>query len=154
MSEHWGPNSRVSITNLGVVIEIEFGGVDRPTFWFTVEGSELCLHWIGDDLVTGESRFHVPPGYSIASAKAKFAAGVLRIEIHPGAESVLTKPLSMLILCRECGKHFDIVVSRKGSESHRCPFCGNAQPFDLSALVAKAIEQGTKMIKTSRRRRF
>lgn len=62
-------------------------------------------------------------------------------------------PVSMMIYCSECGKHFDIVVTGKGSKNYRCSACGVVQAFDLDSLLQKAIEQGNKMLGKGRRGR-
>jgi hypothetical protein len=49
-------------------------------------------------------------------------------------------PYSMIICCNECGKHFDIVVSREGSQKYPCSACGKELVFDLEAFMRKAIE--------------
>jgi uncharacterized Zn finger protein len=79
--------------------------------------------------------------------------GVLRIEVPVKDKSSPPKPREMLIYCDGCGKHFDIVITGKGSRDYRCPACGKVQAFDLEALVKKAIEQGKKMLKKKRGRR-
>ena len=62
-------------------------------------------------------------------------------------------PVSMMILCKECGKHFDIVLAKKGPQKYCCPGCGKAQVFDMVAFVDGAIEQCYKMLgKASRNR--
>ncbi len=62
-------------------------------------------------------------------------------------------PYSMIICCNECGKHFDIVVSREGSQKYPCSACGKEMVFDLEAFVRKAIEQTRKMHRKKRGRR-
>lgn len=61
-------------------------------------------------------------------------------------------PISMMIYCNGCGKHFDIVVNSKEAENHRCPVCGAMQVFGLERLVQKAIEQSKKMPRKPRGR--
>ena len=55
-------------------------------------------------------------------------------------------PVSMMIYCKECGKHFDIVVTTKGSKEYWCPACGEVQTFDLEDFVNRAVEQCGKML--------
>ena len=147
MSRNWTPESRVSITDAGVVIEIELGAILTSAVWITVDRRELCLHWQGeDDLSAYESRFYVPPGYSLERAKASFTRNTLRIDVPLNKDSLGSKPLPMMIYCDGCGKHFDIIVTNKGSENQRCPHCGRVQVFNLDSLVKKSLEQGRKMI--------
>ena len=62
-------------------------------------------------------------------------------------------PVSMMIYCSECGKHFDIVVTAKGSRKYRCPACGKVQSFDLDSFTNKAVDQTIRMLGTGRRGR-
>ena len=62
-------------------------------------------------------------------------------------------PVSMMIYCSECGKHFDIVVTAKGSRKYRCPACGKVQSFDLDSFTNKAVDQSIRMFGTGRRGR-
>jgi hypothetical protein len=62
-------------------------------------------------------------------------------------------PYAMMICCNECGKHFDIVVSREGPQKYPCSACGKELVFDLEAFVRKAIEQTRKMHRKRRGRR-
>jgi len=55
-------------------------------------------------------------------------------------------PVEMMIYCNQCGKHFDIVVTGKGSQKYRCPACGEVHVFDLEVFVNKALEQCYKML--------
>ena len=147
MSRNWTPESRVSITTAGVVIEVELGAIPSSAVWITIDERELCLHWQGeDDLVASESRFYVPPDYSLERAKASFTKSLLRMDVPRNQESLGSKPLPMMIYCDGCGRHFDITVTDKGSENHRCPHCCAVQILNLGSLVKKAIEQGRKMI--------
>lgn len=146
MDRNWTPKSQLSITPAGVVIEIVLSG--ESAVWVGVEDRELCVHWQRQgDANASESRFHIPPGYNPQNAKASLAKGTLRIEVPPDNGLLVPKPVPMMIYCQGCGKHFDITVTRKGPENHRCPHCGELQAFDLDALVNKAIEQGKKMLR-------
>jgi len=62
-------------------------------------------------------------------------------------------PSPMIIHCNKCGKHFDIVVSREGSQKYPCSACGKELVFDLEAFMEKAIQQTRKMHRKRRRRR-
>ncbi len=59
-------------------------------------------------------------------------------------------PVTMMIYCRGCGKHFDIVVTNAGPRGYRCPACEKVQTFDLDAFTRKALEQSRKMFKKPR----
>jgi tRNA(Ile2) C34 agmatinyltransferase TiaS len=59
---------------------------------------------------------------------------------------LLRYPVEMMIYCNQCGKHFDIVVTSKGSQKYRCPACGEVHAFDLEVFVNKALEQRNKML--------
>jgi hypothetical protein len=50
--------SHASVTDTGMVIEVELGGDITPAVWLTAEASELCIRWQRDDLGSFESRFH------------------------------------------------------------------------------------------------
>ena len=130
-----------------MVIEIELGTLNQSNVWFTSEENDVCVHWLGQNLVQCESRFHVPPGYGTTGAKVSFNNGVLRIELPPSKDSLVSKPLKMMIYCDGCGKHFDIVVARNGSELHRCPACGKVHDFDFDSFVKRAIEHSKKMLR-------
>ncbi len=62
-------------------------------------------------------------------------------------------PVSMLIMCEECEKHFDILVKKKGPQDYRCPACGKVLVFDLKAFVDGAVEQCYKMLGKAHRDR-
>ena len=62
-------------------------------------------------------------------------------------------PVTMMIYCNGCGKHFDIVIATKDPADHRCPACGKVQVFGLEALITKAIEQGKRMLRKTQGRR-
>ena len=148
VNRNWTPKSHVSTTGAGVVIEIELGGIIKSAVWITVEERELCIHWREEgDFGASESRFYIPQDYSPESAKASFAKGILRIDVPPNKNALGSKPLPMMIYCKGCGKHFEIIVCKKGPENQRCPHCGEVQVFELDSLVKKAIEQGKKMLK-------
>jgi hypothetical protein len=61
-------------------------------------------------------------------------------------------PVSIMIMCKDCGKHFDIVVTREGPQNYYCSSCGKAQVFDLVAFVDGAVEQCYKMLGKRNRR--
>ncbi len=56
-------------------------------------------------------------------------------------------PVSMMIYCSGCEKHFDIVIPGKGVGNYRCPACRKNHVFDLETFVNKAVEQSRKMRK-------
>jgi hypothetical protein len=150
MNRNWTPKSHVSVTDAGVVIEVELGGIRREALIITFEASQLCIRGQRDDLGSFETRFDVPSGYSPVSARASFTNGILRIDMPPNNDSFgFNFPRTMMIYCNECGKHFDIVLTSKDSKNYRCPACGKVHVFDLEAFVNKAIEQGKKMLKKS-----
>jgi DNA-directed RNA polymerase subunit RPC12/RpoP len=59
-------------------------------------------------------------------------------------------PYAMTICCGECGRHFDIIVTRDGPQKYRCTICGKELVFDLVAFVKKATEQTKKMMRKKR----
>lgn len=62
-------------------------------------------------------------------------------------------PVTMMIYCNGCGKHFDIVVTTKDAADNRCPACGKVHVFGLEAFIRKAIEQGKRMLRKTHGRR-
>ena len=52
----------------------------------------------------------------------------------------------MMIRCKECGKHFDIVIISKGDHDYLCPACGSVHHFDYMAFMTKAAENCKKML--------
>lgn len=62
-------------------------------------------------------------------------------------------PVTMMIYCNGCGKHFDIIVRSKDSADHRCPACGKVHVFGLEAFIRKAMEQGKRMLRRTHGRR-
>jgi hypothetical protein len=69
------------------------------------------------------------------------------MDIRPQAQVMEPKfPVSMMIMCKHCGKHFDIVVAGKGSQSYCCSVCGKVQIFHYTAFVKGAVEQCYKML--------
>jgi hypothetical protein len=62
-------------------------------------------------------------------------------------------PVTMMIYCNGCGKHFDIVVTSKDPADHCCPACGKVHVFGLEAFIRKAIEQGKRMLNKTPGRR-
>jgi HSP20 family molecular chaperone IbpA len=153
MNRNWTPESRVSVTDAGMVIEIELGAVQTGDLEIFVEADQLCVRGQHDDFGPFESRFGITSEHSLADAKASLTKGVLRIEMPTKDKSSGSKPRTMMIYCNGCGKHFDIVVTSKGSRDYRCPACGKVHAFDLEAFVNKAIEQGKQMLKKKRGRR-
>lgn len=153
MNRHWTPESRVTVTDAGVVIELELSGVQIRSLEITRETNRLCIRGQHDDHGSFEVRFDVPSGHSLTEAEVGFANGVLRIEMPPDKGAAYAKPRAMLIYCNECGKHFDIVITVKGPQKYRCPACGQVQVFDLDDLVKKVLEQSRKMLRKKRRGR-
>ena len=135
MSPNWTPKSRVSTTDAGVVIEVEVGDIQISDLEMTVEADHVCVRGQREDVGCFESRFEVPSGHNLVKATVIFADGVLRIEVPRDDGTSLSKPHAMLIRCADCGKHFDIIVTGKGSKDYRCPGCGRVQSFDLHAFI-------------------
>ena len=54
-------------------------------------------------------------------------------------------PINIILYCKECRKHFDIVLVSEASENHLCPGCGKVYGFKLDALEKKA-DEATKSI--------
>jgi HSP20 family molecular chaperone IbpA len=153
MNRNWTPESRVSVTDAGMVTEIELGAVQAGGLEIFVEAGQLCVRGWHDDLGPFETRFGITPDHDLADAKANFKNGILRIDVPTKDKSSGSKPRPMMIYCNECGNHFDIVVTSKGSRDYRCPACGKVHAFDLEAFVNKALEQDKKMLKKKRGRR-
>lgn len=154
MNRNWTPESRVTITDAGVVIEVELGNVQPGDLVIIPdEAGRLCLRGWREDVGKFETRLEIPPGHSLANARVIFVKGRLRIEVPKDDERLRSKPRTMLIYCNGCGKHFDIVIAGKGPKEYRCPACGKVQVFDLEEFVKKAIEQGQKMLEKKRRGR-
>jgi hypothetical protein len=51
-----------------------------------------------------------------------------------------------MIRCKECGKHFDIVISSKGCHDYLCPICGKIHNCDYSDFISKAVKACKRMI--------
>ena len=153
MNWNWTPESRVSVTDAGMVIEIELGAVRMGSLRIFVEADQLCVRGQHEDFGPFETRFGITPDHDPANARASFTKGILRIEVPTKNKSSPSKPRAMLIYCNGCGKHFDIVVTDKGSRDYRCPACGKVQAFDLEAFVNQALEQDKQMLKKRRGRR-
>src|SRR5579862_5807879 len=153
MNRNWTPESRVSVTDTGMVIEIELGAVQTSNLQISVEADQLCVRGQHDDFGPFDTRFGITPQHDLANAKASLTKGLLRIEIPMKDKSSGSKPREMLIYCDGCGKHFDIVITGKGSKDYRCPNCGKVQSLDLEAFLKKAIAQSQQMLKKKRRRR-
>jgi hypothetical protein len=172
MNRKWTPESRVTVTEAGMVIEIKLSAIQASRVEMFVDAGQLCVRGQHDNFGPFETRFDITPNHNPAAARAIFMKGTLRIEVPmkdkssgfqpmtvsmPTSESLLAsflkEPRAMMIYCNGCGKHFDIVVTGKGSKDYHCPACGKVQAFDLGALVKKAIEQGKQMLKKKRGRR-
>jgi len=170
MNRNWTPVSRVSVTEAGMVIEITLDSVQAGSVEIVVEADQLCVRGRHESFGPFEARFDVTSDHDSANARSIFTTGILRIEVPvkdkaPGPKvKILSNPKSflafflkqpreMLIYCDGCGKHFDIVITGKGSRDYRCPACGKVQAFDLEAFVNKALEQGKQMLRKRRGRR-
>lgn len=168
MNRNWMPESRVTVTDAGLVIEIKLSATQASRVEMFVEAGRLCVRGQHDDFGPFEARFDITPNHNPMAVRASFTKGILRIEVpirdkSYGSQamtvtmltsesllaSFLKEPRAMMIYCNGCGKHFDIVITGKGSKDYRCPACGKVQAFDLGALVKKAIEQGQQMSKKS-----
>jgi hypothetical protein len=153
MNRNWTPESQVTVTDAGMVIEITLDAVQAGSVVIFVDAGQLCVRGQHDNFGPFEARFDVTSDNDLANARSTFTKGILRIEVPMKDKSAPAKPLAMMIYCNGCGKHFDIVVTGKGSKDYHCPACGKVQAFDLEALVKKAIEQGKQMLKKKRGRR-
>jgi hypothetical protein len=153
MNRNWIPESRVSVTDAGIVIEIELGAVQTVDLNIFVEAEQLCVRGRHHDLGEFEARFGITVHHSLVDTKATLMKGILRIVVPMKDKSSGSKPREMLIYCDGCGKHFDIVITGKGSRNYRCPACGKVQAFDLEAFMNKALKQCKKMLKKKRGRR-
>lgn len=153
MNRNWIPESRVSVTDTGMVIEIELGAVQTGSLQIFVETDQLCVRGEHDDFGPFETRFGITPNHSLADATGNFTKGILRLVVPVKDKFTGGKPREMLIYCNGCGKHFDIVITGKGSRDYRCPACGKVQSLDLEVFMKKAVEQSRKMLKQKRGRR-
>jgi HSP20 family molecular chaperone IbpA len=170
MSRNWTPESRVFVTDAGMVIEIKLSAIQASRVELFVEADQLCVRGRHDDFGPFEARFDIAPNHNPAAARASFMKGILRIEVplkdkSSGPREIrmltpesylaafLKEPHEMMIYCSGCGGYFDIVVTGKGPKDYRCPACGKVQAFDLEALANKAMEQGKNMLKKRRGRR-
>jgi hypothetical protein len=170
MNRNWTPESRVSVTEAGMVIEIKLSAIQAGSVDIFVDAGQLCVRGQHDNFGPFETRFDVTSDLDLANARSTFTEGILRIEVPMKDKSsgskvkiisdpksflafFLKQPHEMLIYCNGCGKHFDIVVTGKGPKDYRCPACGKVQAFDLEALANKAIAQGKQMLKKRRGRR-
>ena len=166
------PESRVTVTETGMIIEIKLTAIQASRVQLVVDAGQLCVRGQHDNFGPFEARFDIMPNHNPMAVRASFMKGILRIEVpirdkSYGSQamtvsmltsesllaSFLKEPHEMMIYCNGCGKHFDIVVTGKGSRDYHCPACGKVQAFDLGALVKKAIEQSKKMSKKKRGRR-
>ena len=136
-----------------MVIEIRLGAVQAGSVEIFVEADQLCIRARHDDHGSFETRFGVTSDHDLADTKASFTKGILRIDVPMKDKPSRSKPRTMMIYCNGCGKHFDIVVTGKGSKDYRCPGCGKVQAFDLEVFVNKALEQSRRMLKKKRGRR-
>jgi predicted RNA-binding Zn-ribbon protein involved in translation (DUF1610 family) len=176
MNQHWTPESRVRITDEGMVIEIKLDGA-LPTS-ATFENGTLLIRGQHEDLGKFECRFEIPANHNPVETKITLEDGIfLRIKVPAGkkkkevmlgpipilinvsgvlpkpgktaAAVFSSKPHPMMIYCNGCGKHFDIVAG-KGAREYRCPHCGKVQTFSLETLISQALEQGEKMLRRKR----
>jgi HSP20 family protein len=109
----WTPNTDVYVTETGLVVKVELSGMRKEDLDLTVEASQLRVAGVRrDGCRAAQCRFvameinygpfetvvEVPPGYELASAKAAYQNGFLRIdvprspvlEIPPGAAPIRT----------------------------------------------------------------
>jgi hypothetical protein len=149
------PQSHVTFTDAGMVIEIKMKGIKpfglRPAF----QENDFCVRGEHEDFGPFDVKFAVPPGYNSGKPKWKLSKSIFRIEIPPGKKTSFLDefPISMLIYCNGCGKHFDIVITGKGSHDYTCPACGKIQAFDLEAFVKQVMKQSKNLSgKTPRRK--
>jgi len=155
-----------------MIIEIELTAIQASRVEIFVDTGQLYVRGQHDNFGPFETKFDIMPNHNPEAVRASFMKGILRIEVpikdkSYGSQamtvtmlssesllaSFLKKPHEMMIYCNGCGKHFDIVITGKGSKDYRCPSCGKVQAFDLEAFVKKAIEQGKQMLKKKHRRR-
>jgi hypothetical protein len=153
MNRNWIPESRVSVSDAGMVIEIELGDVQTADLEITVETDQLCVRGQHGDFGPFETRFGITPNHDLMGARANLIKGILRIEIPIKGKSSASRRREMLIYCDGCGKHFDIVITGKGPRDYCCPACGKVLTFDLEGFLKKAVEQSKKMSRKRPRRR-
>ena len=177
MNQRWTPESHVRITDDGLVIELKLHGVRLTSLRTSFEEGVLCIHGQHDEFGKFVSRFEIPANHNITEGTITLHNDVLRFEVPstnkkaPGSAPGPIKvpdilrtgqiaaaifgsvPRSMMIYCKGCGKHFDIVVTAKGAQEYRCPHCAEMQLFDLENLINQAMEQASKMFRKKRGRR-
>ena len=156
MNRSWTPESHVSFTDAGMVIEIQMKGVKPFGRRFTYEENYFCYRGEHEEFGPFEVSFEIPSGYNIGklTIKTDTKKGICRIEIPPGKKTSWLDefPKSMLIYCDSCGKHFDIVITGKGPADYTCPACGKVQVFDLDALVKQVTAQSKNFTGKTRKR--
>jgi HSP20 family molecular chaperone IbpA len=93
MKRNWTPKSRVSVTDAGVVIEVELGDIHPNSLQVVSEAQLFFIRGHHELFGDFESRLDIPSGYSGASARARFEHGILRIDWPPDTGSSRSKPL-------------------------------------------------------------
>ncbi len=93
MKRNWTPKSRLSVTDEGVVIEVELGGVRVGSLQIISETRQFLIRGHHELLGTFESWFDVPAGHSPANARARFERGILRIEWPTDIDPSNSEPL-------------------------------------------------------------
>ena len=94
----WTPNTDLYVTDAGLVIKVELAGMKSDSLKITVEGQRLRINGERQDgcrsphcsfLVMEisygafEAVLDLPPGYDLASAKAIYVNGFLRVDVPP-----------------------------------------------------------------------
>ena len=93
MNRNWTPKSHVSITDAGVVIEVELGSIRTASLLIIPEGSQILIRGHHELLGAFESRLDAPAGHSPGNARARFESGILRIDWPPDIDSSGAAPL-------------------------------------------------------------
>jgi hypothetical protein len=111
-----------------------------------------CRYFLEVFIALGVLRhFQVEPGL-VASETERCARLIEYAEWLDSDEKPLSRAFTMakylyamMIRCNERGQHFDIVITKAGSQKYPCADCGKELVFDLEVFVRKAIEQTKKM---------
>ncbi len=93
---HWIPNTDVYVTDVGMVIKVELGGMRSDDLQITVEGNRLRINGQRPDgcrppkctflameinYGTFETVLELPAGYDLSQAKASYLNGFLRVDV-------------------------------------------------------------------------
>ncbi len=98
----WTPNTDLYVTDAGLVIKVELAGMKSDSLEISVEGQRLRINGERQDGCRAancnflimeisygpfEALLDLPPGYDLATAKAIYVNGFLRIDVPPAQAS-------------------------------------------------------------------